>query len=40
MSASERSIEEEISMQPESEPDLDKMAQRVQNLFKIKHFHD
>lgn len=27
-------------MQPEDEPDLEKMAHRVQNLFKFKSFYD
>lgn len=27
-------------MQPEGEPDMDKMAQRAQSLIKFKHFYD
>lgn len=34
------SASDELPMQAEDEPDLKKMAQWVQNLFKVKHFYD
>lgn len=40
LSALERITKEATTMQPDGEPNLDKMAQRVQNLFKCKHFYN
>lgn len=31
-------IDEEMTLRPEVEPDLDQMVQRVRNLFKFKKF--
>lgn len=38
VSSSERGAEGDDSMQSEDEPDLDNIAQRVQNLFKYEKF--
>lgn len=40
VSASEREVEGEISMQPEGELELNWMAQQVQGLFKFRNFYD
>lgn len=39
-SISEKSIKKDTPMQPESEANFNKMAQRVQDLFKSQHFYD
>lgn len=40
VSTSDKSIGKDVPMQSQSEPDLDKMAQRVQSLVKFNHFYD
>lgn len=37
VSAIEKDTEEDVRMQPEGKPDLNKMAQWIQNLFMFKH---
>lgn len=37
---SARGRDEDVSMLPEGEPDLEKVAQQIQNLFKLKIFYD
>lgn len=36
----ERDVGEDVPMQPEGEPSLDKMVQHVQNLSELKHLYD
>lgn len=38
--ASEKDTEEDIPMQLEGESNLDKMAHRLQNVFKFRHVYD
>lgn len=40
LSASKKDIEEDLPIYLECEPDIDKMAQRVQNMFNFKQFYD
>lgn len=39
-SHSEMEVEENVTVQPEGEPDLYKMAQQLQSLFKFKILYD
>lgn len=40
VSYTKRNAEGDVPMQPEGEPNLDKIAQQVQKLFKLKKFYD
>lgn len=39
MSTSQKNVED-VPLQSEGKPDLDKIAQSVQSMFKFKHFYD